>query len=145
MAGDQPTRAGVADYPLAEKRPDLIKGARGKGLDELTLDAVVDGSVGMADLRITPEALRLQADIAKAAGRPTLGQNFERAAELVNVPQDEVMAIYELMRPGRAKSKGDLLAAATTLRETYGATRMAAFIDEAAEVYERRGLFVKRY
>ncbi len=72
----------------------------------LTLDAVVDGSVGMEDLRITPAALRLQADIASAAGRPTLGQNFERAAELVNVPQDEVMAIYELLRPGRAQIEG---------------------------------------
>ena len=31
------------------------------------------------------------------------------------------------------------------LRETYGATRMAAFVEEAAEVYERRGLFTYRF
>jgi len=135
----------TADYPLAEKRPELIKSADGKELAALTLDAVVDGSVGMADLRITSEALRLQADIARSAGRPTLGENFERAAELVNVPQDDVMRIYELLRPGRAKSKDELLDAARTLRNQYAAPRMAAFIEEAADVYERRGLFVKRY
>lgn len=145
MAGTDRASINVADYPLAEKRPDLVEGARGKPLDALTLEAVVDGAVTMEDLRITPAALRLQADIARSAGRPTLGQNFERAAELVEVPQDEVMAIYELLRPGRAQSKADLLTAAANLRETYGATRMAAFVEEAAEVYERRGLFVKRY
>jgi propanediol dehydratase small subunit len=135
----------AADYPLAEKRPELIRGPRGKPLDAITLDAVVAGEVELDDLRITPDALKMQADIARAAGRPMLAANFERAAELVNVPQDFIMRVYELLRPGRAKDKQPLLDAARTLRETYGAERMAAFVEEAAEVYDRRGLFTYRY
>jgi len=133
------------DYPLAEKRPDLVRTRGGKKLEELTLDALEAGDVALEDLRITPEALRQQAEISRAAGRPTLARNFERAAELVDVPQDVILRIYELLRPGRAKGKGDLLDAARLLRETYKAERMAAFVEEAAQVYERRGLFSKRF
>jgi propanediol dehydratase small subunit len=138
-------KLGVSDYPLAEKRPELIEGKRGKRLDEITLDALVAGDVAMEDLRITPAALRQQAEVARAAGRPMLAENFERAAELVDVPQDFIMRTYELLRPGRAKDKAPLLEAAKTLRETYGANRMADFVEEAAEVYERRGLFTYRF
>lgn len=136
---------GIADYPLAENRPDLVKTARGKALDDLTLKAVEAGDVTLEDLRITPQALQDQARISDLAGRPTLARNFERAAEIVDVPQDFVLKVYELLRPGRAKTKDDLLAAAKTLRETYGATQMADFVTEAAEVYERRGLFTYRF
>jgi propanediol dehydratase small subunit len=139
------SRLGIADYPLAEKRPDLIRGPRGKRLDDVTLDAVLAGDAGMEDLRITPKALRMQAEIARAAGRPMLAENFERAAELVNVPQDFIMQVYELLRPGRAKDKAPLIEAARTLREDFGATRMSAFVEEAAAVYERRGLFTYRF
>jgi propanediol dehydratase small subunit len=135
----------TADYPLAEKRPELIHGHGGKKLDEITLDRLVAGEVTLDDLRITPAALKLQAEIAEAANRPRLAANFERAAELVDVPQDFVMEVYELLRPGRAKSKAPLVEAAKKLRDTYGATRMAAFVEEAAEVYERRGLFTYRF
>jgi propanediol dehydratase small subunit len=133
------------DYPLAEKRPDLVRTRGGKKLDDLTLDALEAGTVALEDLRITPEALRQQAEISVAAGRPTLARNFERASELVDVPQDVILSIYELLRPGRAKGKADLLEAARLLRETYKAERMAAFVEEAAQVYERRGLFSKRF
>ncbi len=138
-------KLGVADYPLAEKRPELVKGRGGKPLEAITLDGVVSGDVTLDDLRITPEALRQQAEIARAAGRATLAANFERASELCEVPQDFIMAVYELLRPGRAKDKAPLLAAARTLRETYGAERMAAFVEEAATVYERRGLYTYRF
>jgi propanediol dehydratase small subunit len=135
----------VADYPLAEKRPELVTGRGGKPLEAITLDAVAAFEVTLDDLRITPEALRRQAEMARDAGRATLASNFERAAELCDVPQDFIMAVYELLRPGRAKDKGPLLAAARTLRETYGAARMAAFVEEAAAVYERRGLYTYRF
>ncbi len=135
----------VADYPLAEKRPELVKGHGGKPLDAITLDAVVAGDVTLGDLRITPDALRRQAEISRDAGRATLAANFERAAELTDVPQDFIMAVYELLRPGRAKDKAPLLEAARTLRETYKAERMAAFVEEAAAVYERRGLYKYRF
>jgi propanediol dehydratase small subunit len=135
----------IADYPLAETRSDKIRGQRGKSLDDITLDAVIAGRVTMEDLRITPQALADQAEISRAAKRPTLALNFERAAELVSVPQDFIMSSYEMLRPGRAKSKEQLLEVATTFRQTYKAERMAKFIEEAADVYERRGLFTYRF
>ena len=135
----------IKDYPLAEKHSDTIKGARGKSLSDITLDAVLNGTVTIEDLRITPQALESQAEVARAAGRPRLADNFLRAADLVGVPQDLVMRAYELLRPGRAKSKADLLSMAQRMREAHRAERIAAFIEEAANVYEQRGLFTKRY
>lgn len=136
---------GRADYPLAETQPDAVIGRRGKRLSDITLDAVLDGSVNMDDLRITPEALRAQGEIARDAGRPTLAQNFARAAELVGVPEDQIMLIYELLRPGRATSKQQLLDAAEMLRDRHGAQLIARFIEEAAQTYEDRGLFTFRF
>jgi propanediol dehydratase small subunit len=138
-------KLGAADYPLAEKRPELIEGRRGKRLDEITLDKLLAGEVVLEDLRITPAALRMQAEIARAANRPMLAENFERAAELVDVPQDFIMEVYELLRPGRAKDKAPLIAAARKMRDQYKAERMARFVEEAADVYERRGLFTYRF
>jgi propanediol dehydratase small subunit len=138
-------KLGIADYPVAEKRPELIEGRRGRMLDDITLDRLVAGEVELEDLRITPAALRMQADVARAAGRPTLAENFERAAELVDVPQDFIMEVYELLRPGRAKDKQPLLAAARRLRDEHEAVHMARFVEEAAEVYERRNLFTYRF
>jgi propanediol dehydratase small subunit len=134
-----------ADYPLAETQPGAVTGKRGKALPEITLDAVIAGDVTMEDLRITPQALKAQADVARDAGRPTLALNFERGAELVEVPQDFIMQVYELLRPGRAKSKEELLEAAVTMRDTYKAERIARFIEEAAGTYEARGLFTFRF
>lgn len=134
-----------ADYPLAETQPEAISGTRGKRLSDITLDAVLAGDVTMEDLRITPDALNAQAEISRDAGRSSLALNFERAAELVNVPQDFIMEVYELLRPGRAASKQKLLDAATTLRTVYGAARIAAFVEEAAETYEQRGLYTYRF
>jgi len=122
-----------------------VIGKRGKRLSDITLDAVLSGAVTMEDLRITPEALAAQSEVSRDAGRPTLAQNFERGAELVEVPQDFIMEVYELLRPGRAKSKEQLLDAAATMRGTYKAERIARFIEEAAETYEERGLFTFRF
>ena len=135
----------LADYPLAETRSADVKGARGKSLDDITLDALLAGDVTMEDLRITPKALSDQAEISRAANRPTLALNFERAAELVNVPQDFIMTAYELLLPGRAKSKQQILEVAQLFRSQHNAPAIANFFEEAAEIYERRGLYNKRY
>lgn len=139
------TKLTAADYPLAEKRPDLVQGQRGKSLDDITLAGLLAGDVTLEDLKITKRALTQQAEIARDAGRATLAQNFERAADLVDVPQETIMHTYELLRPGRAVSKEQLMTAAADLETNYGAATMAAFVREAAEVYERRGLFRRRY
>ena len=64
---------------------------------------------------------------------------------MCDVPQDFIMAVYELLRPGGPRTRAPLLEAARDLRETYGAERMAAFVEEAAAVYERRGLYKYRF
>lgn len=133
------------DYPLAENRPDLVRGQRGKSLDVLNLATLESGDVVMEDLRITAGALEMQAGLARTVNRSKLADNFERAAELVDIPQDYLMVIYELLRPGRARDKVALQNIADDLRSRFKATRMAEFIEEAAEVYERRGLFTSRY
>jgi propanediol dehydratase small subunit len=74
-----------------------------------------------------------------------LAENLERAAELVGVPQDVIMRTYELLRPGRAPSADELRAAARSLRDDHSAPLMAAFVEEAADAYEARGLFRRRF
>jgi propanediol dehydratase small subunit len=138
-------KLGVADYPIAEKHADAVRGRRGRALADITLDAVLSGDVTMDDLSISPDALRQQGDIARDANRPTLGANFERAAELALVPQDMIMTTYELLRPGRAASASDLRALADVYRLEHRAPNIAAFLEEAAETYEKRGLFTKRF
>jgi propanediol dehydratase small subunit len=102
------------------------------------LDGVRAGDVSMADFRITPQTLRHQADVARTHANPQLAANFDRAAELVDVPDEEVLALYELLRPRRATAE-ELEAAAASL-EARGAVRNAALVREAAAVYARRGL-----
>lgn len=138
-------RLSTDDYPLAEKRPDRVSGPRGKPLPNLTLDGVVSGAIDIEDLRITPEALLQQAEIARSANRDRLAENFERAAEMTALPQDLVMEIYEMLRPGRATSEAALRDLAERLRTVHGADRLAAFVTEAAEVYAKRGLLRTRY
>ncbi len=135
----------IKDYPLAENRPETVRGKGGKSIGQITLQAVLSGDVTMADLQITPQALRDQAEIAADAGRQTLALNFRRGAELVEVPQDLIMSTYELLRPGRAQRKQDLLDRAELLRMQYNADGIADFIVEAADIYEKRGLFTYRF
>ncbi|GII42045.1 diol dehydratase small subunit [Planotetraspora phitsanulokensis] len=127
------------DYPLASHRPELIRTPTGKRLDEITMQAVLGGEVTAEDLRIAAETLRLQARIADSVGRPQLGQNFRRAAELTTLPDAEVLRIYNALRP-RASTKRELTAIAEELERDHSATLCARLVREAAEVYERRGV-----
>ena len=110
----------------------------GKPIDDLTLEAAVRGDLSPADLRVHPDTLRRQATIAEQHGNPQLGENLRRAAELTALPDGEVLAVYEALRPGRA-TLAELRALAARL-ETVPAPLCAAFVREAAEVYDRRGL-----
>lgn len=142
MSEKQPS---AADYPIAETRPESVRGKRGRSLDDLTLEAVVAGDVTMDDMRITPDALLAQAQIARSVGRESLAANFERAAEMTGLPQEEVVRVYELLRPGRAASRAELNAVADQIERDYGARFLAAFVREAGDVYEKRGLFNVRF
>lgn len=135
----------ASDYPIAEKWPEDVKGSRGKPLPALTMEAVIDGSVTIEDLRITSCALVKQAQIASSVGRHALAKNLKRAAEMTRLSQEQVMEIYELLRPGRADSKESILQVSKKLREEQQAILLAEFLEEAASFYEMRGLFRKRY
>jgi len=132
-------------YPLSEKKPESVVTPRGLKLADMTLTAVMKGEVTAADIAITPETLRLQAKIAESAGRDRLAQNLERAAELATIPQDIVMSTYELLRPGRSESSQALRRRAEELRLKFKASLIASFLEEAADAYDARGLFSKRY
>lgn len=105
---------------------------------DLLLGRVRAGELTMADFRITAQTLLHQAEVARAHQNPQLAVNFERAAELVDLPDEEVLALYELLRPRRATA-AELAEAAAAL-ESRGAVRNAALVREAAAVYARRGL-----
>ena len=132
-------------YPVGEKNPDSVQTLNGRPLRDLTLDNLLAGHVAASDFGTTAEGLRLQAAIAERAGRPNLAQNLRRGAELVEIPDNVLLNVYELLRPGRAQNAEDLRAAANQLRETYGAKETASLLEEAARVYERRGVFQRRF
>jgi len=115
-----------------------IRALSGKPVQSLTVDAMKAGEVGLADLRIHPDTLERQAVIAEEHENPQLAENLRRAAELTRLPDDEVLAIYDALRPGRATA-AQLTALARSLADR-GMPRCAALVDEAAEVYARRGL-----
>jgi propanediol dehydratase small subunit len=115
-----------------------IRALSGKPVESLTVEAVRAGEVGLADLRIHPETLERQAVIAQEHGNPQLADNLRRAAELTKLPDEEVLAIYEALRPGRSTA-AELTALAESLAAR-GLARCAALVAEAAEVYARRGL-----
>jgi len=127
----------VSDYPLGEKRPELVKTINNKSLDDLTLESVLDGSVTPEDVRITADTLKMQAEIARAAGRGTIANNFERAAELTLVPDERVLEIYNALRPFRS-SKEELEQIAAELETKYNATICAGFVRESASLYQER-------
>ena len=142
---EKPDNPVGAIYPVGEKQPDRVRTRTGRPLRDLTLDHLLAGHVTASDFGITAEGLRLQAAIAERAGRPNLAQNLRRGAELVEIPDHVLLDIYELLRPGRAQSADDLRAAADQLRNTYGAKETASLLQEAALVYERRGVFQRRF
>ena len=115
-----------------------VQALSGRPVEGLTVAAVRAGEIGLADLRIHPDTLERQAVVAEEHGNPQLADNLRRAAELTLLPDDEVLAIYEALRPGRSTA-AQLTALADSLAGR-GLPRCAALVAEAAEVYARRGL-----
>jgi propanediol dehydratase small subunit len=113
-------------------------GASGRDLSELTLEAIREGSVEMADLSVHPVTLEHQAEVAAQHDNPQLAANFRRAAELTSFGDAEVLELYEALRPHRSTLQ-QLLHIASDL-EGRGASLNALLFREAAEVYERRRL-----
>ena len=136
-----PESPGPAPGGLAQAGPEQAGPTRalsGRPVAGITLEAVRAGAVGLADLRIHPDTLERQAVVAEQHGNPQLAANLRRAAELTALPDDQVMAIYEALRPGRS-APAQLTERAASLAAR-GLPRCAALLTEAAEVYARRGL-----
>ena len=127
------------DYPIQEKHPELIKTPTNKTLDDITIDKVVSGDITSSDIRVAPDTLELQAQVAESAGRKALAKNLRRAAELTAVPDNRIIEVYNALRPNRS-TKEELLAIASELEQQYPATINADFVREAAEVYAKRDI-----
>ncbi len=126
------------DYPLGTRRPDLVSTPGGMPLGEVTLEALRAGELDAAEMRATPATLRMQAEVALAAGRSQLAESLERAAELAACPDDLLLEVYTALRPRRATAS-ELEEWAARL-DGYEASRTAAFVREAAAAYAERGL-----
>jgi propanediol dehydratase small subunit len=125
--------------PDKEKQQNAIHTQSGRTLDELNMEAVLAGRLKTDDFRISGETLRRQADAAQAAGYDQLAENLRRAAELTRISNEQVFAIYDKLRPGRA-SHEELVALAEQLEREFDAPRIAGLVREAAAVYLERGL-----
>jgi propanediol dehydratase small subunit len=126
------------DYPLAEKSADKLRTPTGKGIHEVTLEALLAGNIRDEDVRITPETLEMQAQVAESRGRVRLAANMRRAAEMIAVPDQRILQIYGALRPYRSTKK-ELYDIADELESQYSAKVTAGLIREAADVGEVRG------
>lgn len=142
MSASLDTGLTTGDYPLSVNRPELLRTPTGKPITALTMDAVVSGELSAEDLRIAPETLELQAQLADASNRPQLAMNFRRAAEMCAIPDAEVLGMYNALRP-RASTAAELAAMADRLETTWSAPVCAGLVREAAEVYARRDLLAR--
>jgi propanediol dehydratase small subunit len=125
----------ASDYPLGSYRPDLLATPGGIPFAELSLDR---HELTAAELRASPVTLRLQAEVARDAGRQRLADNLDRASELATIPDEVLLEIYTALRPRRSTA-AELQEWAERL-EGWGAWETAAFVLEAAQVYAERGL-----
>lgn len=137
--GSMTTVNGKAHYPLMDDAASL-QAASGRTADGVTLAHLAELSPD--DLRISAETLRAQAVVAAQNGFSQLAENLTRAAELTAVPNDELLMMYERMRPGRA-TLSEMTSLADRLESLYGATQTAALVREAAVIYQERKLLKK--
>ena len=131
----------AADYPLGVKMPEAIKTPTGKPYASLSYEKVIAGELTSDDMRIAPETLEMQAQVAESVGREAFAGNLRRAAELIAVPDERLLQIYNALRPYRS-TKQELLDIAAEL-EGYKCAIAAGLVREAAEVYEKRGRLKK--
>ena len=119
----------------------MSKAYSGINTDDISVEDVRRGEVKLDDIRIHPQTLEHQAKVAIENGNPQLAANFRRAAELTEFSDEEILQLYEALRPGRSSAQelkdiaGDL--------DARGAQKNAELFAQAADVYLRRGLVKK--
>ena len=136
------TKNNQPTYPLGEDAGTEVTAASGRKTKDITLEAIAKGELNGADLLIKPDTLLVQARFAREGSFTQLAENLERAAELTAVPNDELLRMYETLRPGRA-THAEMIALAERLELQFHAPLNAALVREAAKVYLTRNL-VKR-
>ena len=129
----------MSSYPLGQSEADTITSRTGKKLSQITLDEVKKGNVTADDIKISAETLKKQGQVAR--DNPTMDANFQRASELVNVPDDVILDMYNKLRPNRSTKK-ELILMAQELLQKYSAPHCAKLVLEAAEIYEKRGILL---
>jgi propanediol dehydratase small subunit len=116
----------------------MTLGISGRSAENITLEAVRSGDIRPEDIRIHPDTLVQQAEVARAHANPQLAANLLRAAELTRLDDHRVLEIYEALRPNRSTS-AQLLAITDEL-VAQGAVLTAELVREALEIYEQRSL-----
>ena len=99
------------------------------------------GHISSDDIKISKETLKAQGQVARENGSVPMEKNFERAAELVDVPDDVILKMYDKLRPNRS-TKLELALMAQELIEKYDAKNCAKLVMEAVEIYEKRGVLL---
>lgn len=128
-------------YPLGEFEAESIQSKTGKKLSDITLEQVKKGNITAEDIKISKDMLYQQGQVSKQNDNPCMESNFVRASELVDVPDDVILNMYNKLRPNRA-TKMELVTMAKELLETYHAPNCAKLVLEAADIYEKRGILL---
>jgi propanediol dehydratase small subunit len=128
-------------YPLGEYEKESIRSKTGKKLEDITLEAIKKGQITADDIKISKEMLDKQGKVAKENDNHQLAENFERASELVDVPDEIMLRMYNKLRPNRA-TKTELVALEQELLEKYKAVNCAKLVNEAVKIYEKRGILI---
>ena len=88
-------------YPLGEKSADKLKTPTGKNINDVTLEAVISGEITGNDVRITPETLEMQAQVAESRGRTLFASNLMPAAVLIAYADHPILQLYYALIPFR--------------------------------------------
>jgi glycerol dehydratase small subunit len=127
-------RAGLSvSHPLPGAYPDAYR----QTIDRYYPRECAGWRVGPQDVRISQPDPGVPGADCRADAAPCGGAQFRRAAELIAIPDERILAIYNALRPFRS-SQAELLAIADELEHTWHATVNAAFVRESAEVYQQR-------
>ena len=111
----------------------------GRSIDELNVQGILSGELTAEDFRIHGERLNHQAKVADEAGYNQLAGNLRQAAELTHMSNEEILEIYNTLRPRRT-SYTEMIAMADRLENEKKAHLTASLLREAAEVYLKRGI-----
>lgn len=126
-------------YPLGAHHRSEVTAKSGRGLGDFALENVTAGGANPDDLSISAETLEIQAGFAREAGYREVAANLARAAEMTRIPNEEILEIYEALRPGRS-TYYQLLSMSQRIASEYAAEHTGAYVREAAEAYRDTGL-----